>query len=211
MNSHFPLLGRVPNAFNLCSTGGTPWARWICTWIVLGIRNNAMSSEPYKKKICTWGRQAVILILTTFLLFYPVNLIFKNLYINFSYINPWNNAWKAHAINTTWLTHMPVADKIYKKWTNLRIIISLYHPYKSSQLFWHFNYKVTLPVLQYCVLCNRSFHLIHVMSLAAAEESFYNPSPLQRQKVNKKLNKITRKLRRNWGSPKFITTHIHAK
>lgn len=49
-----------------------------------------------------------------FLLFYPANLIFKDWYINFSYINPWNYAWKAHAINTTGLKHMPVADKIYK-------------------------------------------------------------------------------------------------
>lgn len=129
-----------------------------------------------------------------FLLFYSANLIFKDLYINFSYINPWNYAWKAHAINTTWLMHMPVADKIYKKQTNLRIIISLYHPYKSSQLFWHFNYKVTLSVLKYCDLCNRSFHWIHVMSLATVEESFYNPSPLQRQRVNKRKNIITIKL-----------------
>lgn len=137
-----------------------------------------------------------------FLLFYPANLIFKDLYINFSHINPWNYALKAHAINTTCLMHLPVADKIYKKQTNLRIIISLYHPYKSSQLFWHFNYKVTLSVLTYCGLCNQSFHLILVMSLAVVEASFYNPSPLQRQKVNKRLNiitiKLNKKLRQSW-------------
>lgn len=134
-----------------------------------------------------------------FLLFYPANQIFKDLYIIFSYINPWNYAWKAHAINTTWLMHMPVADKIYRKQTNLGIIISLYHPYKSSQLFWHFNYKVTLPVLKYCGLCNRSFHLALVMSLATVEASFYNPSPLQRQKVNKRLNSISIKLDKKLG------------
>lgn len=137
-----------------------------------------------------------------FLLFYPANLIFKDLYINFSYDNPWNYALKAQAINTTWLTHVVGAEKIHKKQTNLRIIISLYHPYKSSQLFWHFNYKVTLSVLKYCGLCNRSFHLIHVMSLATVEESFYNLSPLQRQKVNKRLNiitiKLNKKLRKSW-------------
>lgn len=134
-----------------------------------------------------------------FLLFYPANQIFKDLYIIFSYINPWNYAWKAHAINTTWLTHMPVAHRIYRKQTNLGIIISLYHPYKSSQLFWHFNYKVTLPVWKYCGLCNRSFHLAHVMSLATVEASFYNPSPLQRQKVNKRLNSISIKLDKKLG------------
>lgn len=129
-------------------------------------------------------------------LFYPANLIFKDLYINFLYINPWNYAWKAHAINTTRLMHMPGVDKIYKKQTNLGIIISLYHPYKSSELFRHFNYKVTLPVLKYCALCNKSFHFIHIMSLTV-EESFCNPSPLQRQRVYKRLNKITIKLNKN--------------
>lgn len=140
---------------------------------------------------------AVILILTMASLFYPANLIFKDLYINFLYINPWNYAWKAHAINTAQLKHMARVDKIYKKQTNLRIIISLYHPYKSSQRFRHFNYKVTLPVLKYCVLCNKSFHFIHVMSLTTVEESFYNPSPLQRQRVQKRLNNITTKLNKN--------------
>lgn len=130
-------------------------------------------------------------------LFYPANLIFKDLYINFLYINPWNYAWKAHAINTTPLMHMPGVDKSYKKQTNLRIIISLYHLYKSSQLFQHFNYKVTLPVLKYCSLCNKSFHFMHVMSLTTVQESFYNPSALQRQQVCKKLNNITRKLNKN--------------
>lgn len=138
-----------------------------------------------------------------FLLFYPANQIFKDLYINFSYINPWNYVWKSHAINTTRLTHVPAAEKIYKKQANLRIIISLYHPYKSSQLFWHFNYKVTLSVLKYCGLCNRSFHLAHVMSLATVEVSFCNPSLLQRQKVNKRLNFITIKLNKKLGQPRI--------
>lgn len=143
------------------------------------------------------GSLAVILILTMASLFCPANLIFKDLYINFLYINPWNYARKAHAINTTQLMHMPGVDKIYKKQTNLRIIISLYQTYKSSQLFRHFNYKVTLPVLKYCGLCNKSFHFIHIMGLTSVEESFYNPSPLQRQRVYERWNNITIKLSKN--------------
>lgn len=38
---------------------------------------------------------------------------------------------------------------------------------------------------------------MHVMSLTTVQESFYNPSALQRQQVCKKLNNITRKLNKN--------------
>jgi len=155
------------------------------------------------------GSLAVSLSLTIFLL-YPTNMIFKDLYINFLYINPWNYAWKTHAINITWLMHIPVSDKIYKKQTNFRIIISLYHSYKSYQLFWHFNYKVTLSVLTYWGQYNKSFHLIYVMTLATVEERFYNLSPLLSQKDNKRLNiltmKFNMKLEQSWI---YHSTHTY--
>lgn len=155
------------------------------------------------------GSLAVSFSLTIFLL-YPTNLIFKDLYINFSYINPWNYAWKTHAINITWLMHIPVADQIYKKQTNLGIIISLYHCYKSYQLFWHFNCKVTLTVLTYCGQYNKSFHLIYVMTLATVQETFYDLSPLLSQKDNKRLNIVTTKfntkLEQSWI---YHSTHTY--
>lgn len=209
-NSNFPLLGHVLNAFSLCCTedslGGDESAQLALCVKHGTVRPVLYLQSPTKRALTYWE---------AFLFwqwpYYFILLIwFSKIYtLIFLYINPWNYVWKAHAINTTRLMHMPGVDKIHKKQTNLRIIISLYHPSKSSQLFRHFNYKVTFPVLKYCGLCNKSFPFIYVMILTTVEESFYNPSPLQRQRVNKKLNNITIKFNKNIVSVLNLLQHMY--